>query len=264
MSNHPEFPYLILVGIVAFHVGFMTLVIVYICRKYKCCACSCFISCCSDELPEEGRETVIDINALRNPSTTHLSPDISRIQVMDPADPGMQHINRFLGRNPSDPGLQHINRFLGRQYFVNSNDNDNHDIESDIGMQHVRRALGMMEPERRSDTSDSRRTSAPTPVPRNIRLDTHRPSQSLQTLHNSPMSQDLNGNTQQLYRSRTDSAVARGRELTPQTSSDEDLSDQLPSYQEAITLFARQESGIDDEPPPPRYEDVINEDLESV
>ena len=265
MSAHLEFPYLIVVGVVAFHVGFMTLVIVYVCWKYKCCACSCFISCCSGELPSERRETVIEISAVRNPNTAHTSPENSRLPVMDPADPGMQHINRFLGRNPSDPGLQHINQFLGQQYYVTSNNNTNaNEIESDVGMQHVRRALGMVDSVRRNDTSRSRRTSAPSPIPRRICLDTHRPSQSLQTLHNSSVPQDLNGNAQYIQRSRTDSSVARGRDQTPLTSSGEDLSDQLPSYQEAITLLARQESELDDEPPPPRYEDVINEDLESV
>ena len=207
---------------------------------------------------------MIEVNAVRSRSTVHSSPENSRLPVMDPADPGMQHINRFLGRNPSDPGLQHINRFLGQEYFVSTDNNGNdNNSESDVGMQHVRRALGMVDSVTRTDTT--RRTSVPSPIPRRISLDTYRPSsQSLQTLHNSSVPHDLNGNAQYIQRSRTDSAVARGRDHTPYTSSGEDLSEQLPSYQEAITLLARQESELEIEPPPPRYEDVINEDLESV
>lgn len=259
--SYQEFPYLIVVGIVAFHVGFMTLIIVFVCRKYKCCACSCFISCCSDELPAERQETVIDVNALRNPSTSLLGRGNSQTEAMDPADPGMQHINRFLGRNPSDPGLQHINRFLGRNFYVNTGENECGN-EIDPGMEHVRRALGMVSTERQSHTSNPRRTSEPTSVAVNITLETYRPSHSLETLNNNSVPQSMNGNSQQLHRSRTDSAVIRGHEPTPHTSSGEDLADQLPTYQEAITLLARQESDIEDVPP--RYEDVINGDFETV
>lgn len=240
MTEDPEFPYLIVVGIVAVHVGFMALIIVYVCRKYKCCACSCFISCCSDDPTANRRETVIDLNSLRNPDTALITS--SRIEAMDPSDPGIQHINRFLGRN----------------YFLNANDN-----ESDIGMQHVRRALGLVQPER---ATNSRRTSAPTTAPPNATRLAYPSSQSLDTIStglNNTVPQSYNGDTHNsVDQSERIGSVSSERRCEYTANSGEDLSDQLPTYQEAITLLARQESDISDVPP--RYEDVINDDLENT
>ena len=248
-----EFPYLIVVGIIAFHVGLVALIIVYVCRKYRCCACSCFISCCSDDVTSQRqRETVIDFNTLGNPddSATNSASLRTRANLIEAMD-------------PSDPGIQHINRFLGRSYFLNDNDNNN---ESDIGMMHIRRALGLVHPEQ-AQTSNMRRHSDSNSAQGNLTPLTHRSTDSLENPGSRfavPLSLHRTAQAD-LDRANSNPSIlsTEGVRATDQESASScDLSDQLPTYQEAITLLAKQESEINDVPP--RYEDVISDGTEST
>ena len=248
-----EFPYFIAVGIIALHVCLVALIIIYVCRKYRCCACSCFISCCAEGVTSPSQpDTVSSINTLRHPDDTARTPGTL-----------LTGIDIVTAMESSDPGLQHINRFLGRTYFSNDNNNEN---ESDLGMLHIRRALGLVQ---QSETP--RRLSNSNSAQGNVTPLTNRSTESLESTANrfvvpvpyNRAARDLDRANSNPTTSRSAGEVRETR-LSEQTNdnSSSDLSDQLPTYQEAITLLAKQESEIHDIPP--SYEDVINDDFENT
>lgn len=166
-------------------------------------------------------------------------------------DPGIEHINRFLGRSSSvgqrsvfdddsDKGVAHIRRALG----LSTSDSD-----EDRGLLHVRRALGI-------DRRNARLSTASEPDYRTGREGTSDVT-TAQTSHSIDAASDaiVAGLVAETFNLQ---ASAADQEDTDNTFDDQEehgaTIDRLPSYQEALDILA----AMTPEEPPPRYEDVFD------
>ena len=161
-------------------------------------------------------------------------------------DPGMGHINRFLGRSESeegnvynsdsDVGVQHIRQALGIAA----------DEQTDPGVAHVRRALGL----RAGDIQRS---------PRGSQSDTAL-SQSTSSVNNNNDPNNMGSNAQSdaqcvaghvAQRDEENNGLSRHRHAFSSVNTMPD--DAPPTYQEALAILARE-----DEDFPPSYDDAVS------